>query len=662
MRVTLAAIGRIGAMAILGLQAFGFASAAPLDADIQKTVQDATFEVVIPKPTKESITYDKPWQDLLPYQIRSDKYVSIGTAFSIGSGRYVSAMHVLFAVFGDARGEPMLRDAAGKVYPIAKIVKGSAEKDFVVFTLAQAPDHSAALAVDEAPELNETVYAVGNALGEGVVVREGNYTSDTPEDENGRWKWMRFSAPISGGNSGGPLVDSKGHVIGVVRAKRTTENTLNFAVPISLVTKAADNVISTDSRAVTGFFVFDKTKTAQFKSEIAGPKSFAEFSTAYMKAADAFNAAQLHALFADNAAEIFPHGGGSARLMRSPYERSAPAVIMQNSNGNWAFAQLQYTRLDLGHDGWQDSTNFKGVGIFHRHKPDNIDQAKWYADAQLAKDAVFASSPASIHLNGDTAKIVSIGKPDEDEPFTDVWGRVWRIRTWHVTSWAASETQVEFSLPVPDGTVGFEGRIFAIGHDNQLARLKLLTGFIAVSYDGKLSQWSGFLAQAALLPRQLNASVLKVDYGRRFAFDDHRLAFAYGPELQKIEADSRLRVDFGFMPGADGTVLDIGGVVAYSNDDKSEAAVFRHAAPTDDAGEEAKKDWNKRLHREHPYDAVALNANGRQQISTILGTPEAQPTAEALYTFRYAAEGGTAQEAMKAKLDLLTGQAKVSEH
>ena len=666
MRLTLAAMGRTGRLGVmtllLGLLAVVAASAAPLDASVQRRVREATFEVVVPKPAKETIIYDKPWQDLLPYQVRSDKYLSIGTAFSVGSGRYVTAMHVFFAAFGDPQREPMLRDAGGNIYPIEKIVKGSSDQDFVVFTLAKAPDQAASLDMEEQPELNETVYAVGNALGEGIVMREGNYVSDTPEEESGRWKWQRFSAPISGGNSGGPLVDAKGKVIGVVRAMRTSENTLNFAVPIGLVTKAPDKLLTADSRAITGFLVFDKTKAARFKADIPLPKSFSEFSAAYMKATDEFNAEQMRGLLADNASEIFPRGSGSERLLHGTYERSAPGIVAKGSNGNWSIAQLNFSRLDLGHEGWQDLANFKGISVFHRHKPDDVEASTWYSDPQVAKELVLKSSPATIHIGGENAKIISMGKPEQDMPFTDVWGRVWQIRVWHVTSSFSSEWMAEFDLPVPDGTVGFESRLAPLVRNAQLETMKLFTGFIAVSYEGKLSQWDHFLKQKSLLPKQLARPVLRIDYGRSLAFDDRRLTFSYGPEFQKVERDSRLRLDFGFLPAAtDGAVLDIAGVATYNIDDKTEAGIFRHAVPAAGASESAKREWDKRLRRDHPYDAVSLPVNGKQSISAIYGSADTQPAPEVLYTFQYRAESGTPQDAMKAKLDLLMREAKVNE-
>ncbi|HEY8287755.1 MAG TPA: serine protease, partial [Acetobacteraceae bacterium] len=88
----------------------------------------------------------------------------------------------------------------------------------MVFSLASPPAEDA-LTPDTRPPLNQVVYSVGNALGTGIVIRDGLYTSDTPEQQDGSWKWMRFSAAASPGNSGGPLLDASGKLIGVVLMK-----------------------------------------------------------------------------------------------------------------------------------------------------------------------------------------------------------------------------------------------------------------------------------------------------------------------------------------------------------------------------------------------------------------------------------------------------------
>lgn len=663
MQALLASRTRAGVLVGLGLLSAG-AFAAPLDAGLQQQVRTATFEVVIPKPERESVRYDKPWHDALPYQLRSDAYVSIGTAFAIGPNRYATAMHVLQGCFGDARGEPLLRDAAGKLYPIAQITQGSMDQDFAVFTLATPPAHSSFLALNDRPELNGTVYAVGNALGEGIVMREGNYTSDTPEEDSGRWKWLRFSAPISGGNSGGPLIDAQGRVIGIVRAMRSTENTLNFAVPAALVMAAPEGRVSVDARIGTGLPVFDKTRSARFQADIPAPQRFGALAAAYLQRMNEFEQGQLQALLADNAADLFPRGAGSQRLLHANYQRSAPALITQNGSGSWVLTPLSYTRLDLGHEGWQDAASFKGYTVFHRRKPDDIDQAAWYTQPALVRDTVLKASPSTIHVNNETAKVLSLGAPTEDSRYTDHWGRVWQLRSWRVTTWFGSDWLLAFDLPVPDGSVGLETRVSSAGHEVQIARMKQLVDFLAASYDGNLAQWTGFLHQQALLPRPLAQTALQLDYDRRFAFDNRRVAFSYGPELQKIAPAGRLRLDFAHVREPAGVALEVAGVVAYNPEDHTEIDVFRHVAPAAAGTEAAQADWKRRTQRAHPYDAVAVTTNERQVISTILGGAggaDVPAPSEVLYTFQYRAESGTPQDQMKSKLDLLTRQAQVNE-
>ena len=49
--------------------------------------------------------------------------------------------------------------------------------------------------------------------------------------------WIQFSAPIIGGNSGGPLIDKDGKLIGVVSLGNMAHKAINFAVPSSYIKK-----------------------------------------------------------------------------------------------------------------------------------------------------------------------------------------------------------------------------------------------------------------------------------------------------------------------------------------------------------------------------------------------------------------------------------------
>ena len=52
-----------------------------------------------------------------------------------------------------------------------------------------------------------------------------------------RGDWVQFSAPIIGGNSGGPLVDKEGKLVGIVSLGNTVHKAINFAVPSSYIRK-----------------------------------------------------------------------------------------------------------------------------------------------------------------------------------------------------------------------------------------------------------------------------------------------------------------------------------------------------------------------------------------------------------------------------------------
>ncbi len=127
--------------------------------------------------------------------------------------------------------------------------------------------------------------AVGNALGQGIVGRDGVLTSETPEDVAGSWKWLRFSAPASPGNSGGPLLDAQGRVIGVIARKSANEN-LNFALPISLVLNAPANKGSIESRVTVNVPVLISRKTASVKTSFDLPMRFSEFDSKLRAAND----------------------------------------------------------------------------------------------------------------------------------------------------------------------------------------------------------------------------------------------------------------------------------------------------------------------------------------------------------------------------------------
>ncbi len=178
-------------------------------------------------------------------------------------------------------GPPALRRTDGTVFEVDRILKFSLHEDFVVFSLRKDPA-PAGLAINRNPKLDEAVLAVGNALGEGIVIRDGLHTSDTAEAQDGRWKWIRFSAAASPGNSGGPLCDGDGHVIGIVIGKSPNEN-LNYSLPIARVLDGEATKARFDQKSLTTLPFMHGTLTYAYKDEFNLPLAWPAFVIAHSK-------------------------------------------------------------------------------------------------------------------------------------------------------------------------------------------------------------------------------------------------------------------------------------------------------------------------------------------------------------------------------------------
>ena len=289
------------------------------------SVFSASFEVVVAKPTRETVEYERELPlHLLPYQYRNDKYYSVGSAFRIKNGKFVSAAHV-FGLGSASQDENMgLRDSSGNFYPIDKIYKYSRSMDFVVFTVKGIQAGKGITINTDYPK-NKKVYAVGNALGEGVVIRDGLYTSDTPEEEAGKWDWIRFSAAASPGNSGGPLLDDEGNVIGVILRKSEGEN-LNYALPIREILKFEQVAEFKTDAALYKIDFSSDTHLFKFNIRHTLPMKMAELDLALQEDMQAITEDSAKGFLKEHKERLFPNDAGSLPVLYSRFTSFFPSV------------------------------------------------------------------------------------------------------------------------------------------------------------------------------------------------------------------------------------------------------------------------------------------------------------------------------------------------
>jgi hypothetical protein len=622
------------------------------DPSLVARINAATFEVVTPKPADDPLTYEKPLPlDLLPYQERTDKYFSIGTAFALGHNRYVTARHVLMVAADSPTKTIALRDASGHVYAIDKIEKFSEQKDFVVFSLKDSPGNDVALNTNMSPALNSVVYAVGNALGTGVVIRDGLYTSDTPEELNGRWKWMRFSAAASPGNSGGPLLDQQGNIIGVVLMKSENEN-LNYALPIREVLNAPDHRADIETRRPYQLDVLDYTQNELFKAQFPLPLSLADFVAEYQQLRDDFDDQQLKALLQQHSHDLFPYGAGSSQVLQSqPVIQYFPLLIALGSNGQWQYAGEASNRVPLSANGYVESGLVRGTILMNLRRPDDTDASTFYRDPKQLMDLMLKTGALVRQIGPERIKITSLGEPTTASTYTDDWQRPWKILVWRLPYLASNI--VVFATPVPNGyALMMRMRPASHTHDS-LIDLKALTRFFSVDYGGTLGQWKTFLADPSLLPGALKNVRINFDENKEFRYKSDTFAFGIPNTMQAVATNNWLGVGVSLyaMPKEGFTLKSSDIQVRLTAFDSDRITIKRQLAPGPDMNEDRQSDWKKLMLKQSPYDGTPKDNDGKYMIHVV--NPSGNDKPSTIYTAYYRTQDPGRYGSMTPNMDML---------
>ncbi|MFT3905433.1 MAG: serine protease [Steroidobacteraceae bacterium] len=572
---------------------------------VQNQVRAATFEVVLHKPQNDPLTYEKPLPlELLPYAERSDEYQSIGTAFALGDNRYVTASHVLAAAISSLYGAPQLRDSGGKVHAIDKVLAYSTAEDFAIVSLSDVVD-SPALGTGPTPELNAAVYAVGNALGEGVVIREGTFTSQTPEELDGTWRWIRFSAAASPGNSGGPLLDGSGRVVGVILRKSENEN-LNYALGIAQVLQADTANAHIRGRGAVGIPVTPRTDTVQTDEKIPLPQPWPQFEQALAGRTAEVAQRSLTTYLSNHRAELFPLGEHSKLALQDAASRDFPTLVSEQQNSEWGAVAINPGSQPLEGNGYLQFGQMNGVGLFRLRLPDGVKLSAAQNDSKIVMDLMLKALNLRRPVGNDSVRITSFGAAGDEITFRDRFGRPWRLQQWPLPYQDGHMLVV--SMPVPGGYVGMAQQMSSGNLSGSEALLRMLTDFISVGYSGSLDQWRDYLSQRTLLPDSLLGMSIQIDTGKLLRVRSERFSLDIVPQAMAVNAESILTLPMGWQVGSDQQVRQSAVAVQYAEKPGrySGVTLMRTTQPLASATAGDQNFWHQLQTLEPPFDGHAV--------------------------------------------------------
>ena len=189
---------------------------------------------VIPRVTKPAedvpLTAEQIYQKISPSVVEitaeSDTMTSTGTGFFYDDGgTVVTNYHVI----EDCQ-TAIITLADGSTYDVVSVLGYDEDRDIAI--LSTECKNSKPLSVrTSAASTGESVYVLGSSLGLTGSLSSGIVSAVDREVEGN--VYLQTTAPISSGNSGGPLVDGKGKVIGIVCASFDDGQNLNLAIPIN---------------------------------------------------------------------------------------------------------------------------------------------------------------------------------------------------------------------------------------------------------------------------------------------------------------------------------------------------------------------------------------------------------------------------------------------
>lgn len=188
-----------------------------------------------------------------------------GSGFFLRPGQVVTNLHV---IRGAQRCEIRTLDGKGKVFPVAGLIAVDEEGDLALLSVDTPPERARSSEVAKAlPDEGESILVIGNPLKLEGSVSNGIVSAVREVPNVGRI--IQITAPISHGNSGSPVFNLKGQVVGVVTVKVTNGQNINLAIAAARL----ENLRPGQLRSIASLATREKSRDAADASYRTGLES-----------------------------------------------------------------------------------------------------------------------------------------------------------------------------------------------------------------------------------------------------------------------------------------------------------------------------------------------------------------------------------------------------
>ncbi len=225
------------------------------------------FVIIVKRPTSEiNKSFDKKlsaediYNLIAPCTVEinaeGDTFSSTGTgSFIDNNGTIITNYHVI-----ESCHIINVTTQDGNIHKVESILGFDKERDLAIIKVDYKNEKHIKLKTEKV-KTGEKIYTLGSSLGLTGTFSEGIISASSREIDG--LEFIQITAPISNGNSGGPLVDEYGNVIGITTGAFTEGQNLNLAIPVKYI----DEINKDTEYSINDFFLISQGRVVQKQSE-----------------------------------------------------------------------------------------------------------------------------------------------------------------------------------------------------------------------------------------------------------------------------------------------------------------------------------------------------------------------------------------------------------
>jgi len=574
-----------------------------LSAKAWSLVESAVFEVVVKKPVKDSLTYDKElnW-DLVPFAIRTDSYYSIGTAFAISKKELVTAFHVIelekeSSIFD----KYYIRDAKGEVFEIDLVLKASKEKDFVVFTVKDKT-FDKFFELEKNFVIGSQVFSIGNALGEGIIVRNGLVLGTVPEEDSGRWNLLKSSADGNPGNSGGPLVTQAGKVVGVITGLK--DNIL-YSTPIEVLLDAPSDILHFRTKLSYVHILLANRITKASETTIPLPATYTAIKKNLAEWFEKDYKETMMKLF-DEAPEYL-YGPNNSYFLNSSLSTVFPQIAYVDKNSDeWKMSDLKADSFSLPDDGLLMKSTVSDFTFLKINRPVTSDITQLNSDPKFLMDLILKGLNLERTLSGaEKYRILSFGEPYSVSEYKDSIGRVWLTCSWIIEF--EDKVAIMYILPLPNGPAVV--MTIQSTAESKLYKwdLEVTCNLLQAAYKADFNEWNNFIEIKKWIPEFLS------DFNFKWDEEENEISFQYpafsinadANIMDWISASSMFLCPSYYMENSEIKYGIRKVIIQRDIRGRDFIVLYKNIKPAEKLGAKAAEAWDSIVKEKYPFDEKA---------------------------------------------------------